>query len=282
MAELRLPRTGYPDPIALAFAPLERAVAAACPAPPELRADPDAASERSGVLVAAAVGALVEALHPGPPERAGDLRLRAGRSDGALALVYPAPAGEERDAAELARWELEERLKRIDRLRCDVHVVPGHALDVEDLRAPIGAIHPLRVAEALARLGGMPADEDSLERHEDALLALLEPDGGAPARAHADPEPVRRVARRILQRLDGMGKWGGYHTAFDHLARGFAGNQRALAYEVGERLVEAGLLLEKPSVGQRHVLLNPRRRADIRALLEQGTLPPDLRLPEPG
>ena len=46
--------------------------------------------------------------------------------------------------------------------------------------------------------------------------------------------------RRILQRLDGMGKWGGYHTAFDHLARGFAGNERALAYEVGEELLAAG------------------------------------------
>ena len=65
--------------------------------------------------------------------------------------------------------------------------------------------------------------------------------------------------RRILQRLDGMGKWGGYHTAFDHLARGFAGHDRALAYEVGEALLEAGLLEQKPSVGQRHVYLDPKR-----------------------
>jgi hypothetical protein len=74
--------------------------------------------------------------------------------------------------------------------------------------------------------------------------------------------------RRILQRLDGMGKWGGYHTAFDHLARGFAGNERALAYEVGEQLLAAGLLEEKPSVGQRHVHLNPRRAGEIRRLIE--------------
>ena len=39
-----------------------------------------------------------------------------------------------------------------------------------------------------------------------------------------------------------MGKWGGYHTDFRHLSRGFAGNDRALADDVGEALLEAGLL----------------------------------------
>ena len=67
-----------------------------------------------------------------------------------------------------------------------------------------------------------------------------------------------------------MGKWGGYHTDFAHLARGFAGNDRQLASEVGEALLAAGLLAEKPSVGQRHVFLNPRRAGDIRRLIETG------------
>ena len=129
-----------------------------------------------------------------------------------------------------------------------------------DLRPPIGATHPLRVAEAVTRLGASPLDEDAMEVLEPELLRLLEPSGSV-RRAHEDPDAARRVIRRILQRLDGMGKWGGYHTAFDHLARGFAGNERALAYEVGEELVEAGLLSEKPSVGQRHVCLNPRAAA---------------------
>jgi len=76
-----------------------------------------------------------------------------------------------------------------------------------------------------------------------------------------------------------MGKWGGYHTDFAHLPRGFAGNDRALAQEVGEALLDAGLLEEKPSVGQRHVFLNPRRARDIRAFIERGDAPPTLRLP---
>ncbi len=70
-----------------------------------------------------------------------------------------------------------------------------------------------------------------------------------------------------------MGKWGGYHTDFAHLARGFAGNERALAQAVGEALLESGLLAEKPSVGQRHVFLNPRRAAEIRRLIDDGELP---------
>ncbi len=62
---------------------------------------------------------------------------------------------------------------------------------------------------------------------------------------------------------------------------GFAGNQRALAQEVGEALLGAGLLAEKPSVGQRHVFLNPRRAAEIRSLIERGEKPAGLRLPQP-
>jgi hypothetical protein len=128
------------------------------------------------------------------------------------------------------------------------------------------------VAEAVARLGGSPLDDESVEALEGPLLDLLEPPGSV-TRAHDDPDPGRRVVRRILQRLDGMGKWGGYHTAFDHLARGFAGNERSLAYDMGEWLVASGLLLEKPSVGQRHVSLNPSRSGDIRQLIDEGALP---------
>jgi hypothetical protein len=149
-------------------------------------------------------------------------------------------------------------------------------IDAADLRAPLA--RPLRVAEALARLGGRPEDDQSAEEFEDVLQALLEP-GDQVVRPHEDPDPGRRVARRILQRLDGMGKWGGYHTEFAHLARGFAGNDRALAGEVGEALLAAGMLAEKPSVGQRHVYLNPRRAAEIRRMIENGEMPSGMKLP---
>jgi hypothetical protein len=222
---------------------------------------------------------VVEGASPGPPRSGEDLSLRIGDLGGMLAFAYPAaePAEAAEYAHEALTAEFEER--RIDRLRARSHLMPGHVLDdVSDLRPPIGATHPLRVAEAVTRLGGSPLDEDTVEALEQQLLHLLEP-AGAVSRAHEDPDPVRRVARRILQRLDGMGKWGSYHTAFDHLARGFAGNERALAYEVGESLLAAGLLEEKPSVGQRHVYLSPRRSGDIRRLIDEGELPTGLVLP---
>ena len=54
---------------------------------------------------------------------------------------------------------------------------------------------------------------------------------------------------------------------------GFAGNERALANEVGEELLAAGLLVQKPSAGQRHVNLNSRRAGEIRRLIDVGELP---------
>jgi hypothetical protein len=268
--ELGEARSGRERPIALAVAPAGGAVLAVLPLGPALRADPGVVGDRGAALASAAVERLVEAAEPGPPGSSSDLELLLGACDGFLALSYP--ADDPRWAADYAREALDDAVATIDRLRARAHLLPGHALAVEDLRPPIGATHPLRVAEAVTRLGGSPRDEESVEALEPELLRLLEPAGFA-TRAHDDPDPRRRVTRRILQRLDGMGKWGGYHTAFEHLARGFAGNEKALAFEVGEELVAAGLLAEKPSVGQRHVSLNPRRAGEIRRLIDEGVRP---------
>jgi hypothetical protein len=277
LRELAETRSGYERPLAVAVAAGEGAVLCALPLPAALRADPGVVSDRGAALAAAAVERVVEAAAPGPPLAASDLALVLGEHGGHLALAYPAAAP--RDAADYAKEALDEAFGDIDRLRARAHAVPGHVLEpLEDPRPPIGATHPLRVAEAVTRMGGSPLDDESMEALEPRLVDLLEP-AGAVARAHEDPNPARRVTRRILQRLDGMGKWGGYHTAFDHLARGFAGNERALAYEVGEALVAAQLLQEKPNVGQRHVYLNPRRSGEIRRLIDEGEIPKGLELP---
>ncbi len=274
-AELALARSGREEPVCVAIAALPDALLAVLPVPIAVRADPDAAPERAWLTVAAAAGALVEIAQLVPPRAAGDLVLQAGGLEGHLALRLPTPVEED---AELAAVAFEEHVAPVARLRARALAVPGHVLaEAGDWRAPIA--QALRSAEAVARLGGRPADADSVAEHEEAVLALLAPGGAGAARPHDDPQPARRIARRILQRLNGMGKWGGYHTDFSHLARGFAGNERALADAVGEALLDAGLLSEKPSVGQRHVYLNPRRAADIHRLIEQGDLPAGLRLP---
>lgn len=274
--ELALPRSGRDEPVTVAFAAGDDTLLAVVPVAAAVRADPAAAPERGFLAAAAAIGALVECAGLGAPSGAGDLLLKTGALDGHLALRLPA-AGAGPDDAELAAAAFDEHAAAIARLRSRGLALPAHALtDAGDWRPPIA--QALRSAELVARLGGRPADGDSIGEHEDAVLALIGADGGA-ARPHDDPQPARRIARRILQRLNGMGKWGGYHTDFRHLSRGFAGNERALAGEVGEALIAAGLLDEKPSVGQRHVFLNPRRAADIHKLIESGELPKGLRLP---
>jgi hypothetical protein len=256
--ELGRARSGYDRPVTVAIAPGAVAVA---PVSPQLRADPAAVDDRAWTLVAALVGALVVA--GADPEA-----LKAGELDGNLALQAPGAD------SELVPLAFEEQVAGVDRLRARALAVPD--LPANDLREPIGDGHPLRAAARIAALGGMPARPESVEEFEEQLVDAA---GEETTRPHDDPDPSRRIARRILQRLDGMGKWGGYHTEFTHLARGFAGNDRKLAEAVGEALLEAGLLQSKPSVGQRHVFLNPRRAADIHGLIERGVWPPGLRLP---
>jgi hypothetical protein len=276
--ELTKPRSGYGAPVEIPIAAGAGVLLAAVPIPAAFRVDPEAAAERAWLLVAAVIAALVELAEPVPPIGPHDLGLAAGDIGGFLLLALPGRADPE-DLAELVPLAFDEHAAGIDRLRARAVPAPARLLEGPQLKEPIGAHHPLRVAEAIARLGGHPEDPVSVEAHEDAVLAILQTDGARAVRPHEDPDPARRVARRILQRLDGMGKWGGYHTDFAHLARGFAGNERALAQEVGEALLASGLLAEKPSVGQRHVFLNPRRAAEIRMLIDDGTMPVDMKLP---
>jgi hypothetical protein len=277
--DLAQARSGYRDPVVVGLAADGERLLAVTPADAALRADPQVATGRAWLLVAATIGTLVDLAPADPPAGPDDLLLEAGESPGGhLVLGYPAAGIDAATLHEFGPAYFEDHVAGIDRLRARAFALPARLLGDPGLRAPIGAGHPLRIAEAVARLGGRPEDPSSAEELEDGVLAVLAPRTDA-VRPHEDPVPARRVARRILQRLDGMGKWGGYHTDFAHLPRGFAGNDRALASEVGEALLDAGLLDEKPSVGQRHVFLNPRRAADIRRFIESGEPPPGMRLP---
>jgi len=277
--ELGLARSGYDTPVPVGIAAFGEALLAIVPVDPALRADPNAIGDRGWTLVAVLVGALVEgaaAMAAGAPQ---DLALNAGAWEGWLVLAFAVAAEDAMVAVDLAVEAFEDNVADVDRLRARAYAVPTAALgDVGELRPPIGELHPLRIAEAVARFGGRPAEASSLAEHEEAVLTVLDPTPEV-ARPHEEADPSLRVARRMIQRLMGMGKWGGYHTEVAHLARGFAGHDRALALAIGERLLNAGLLVEKTSVHQRHVRLNPRRVAEIHALVDRGQLPPGLELP---
>jgi hypothetical protein len=278
--ELLLARSGYGEPVEVGLAADGERLLAALPADAALRADPEAATGRAWLLVAATIATLVDLADAPAPATADDLRIRAGELPGGhLLLGYPAAGVDAKLLDELGPLAFDDHARGIDRLRAQAVTLPARLLVDAELRTPIGAGHPLRIAEAVARLGGRPEDPAAVEELEEGVLAVLAPRGQA-VRPHEDPVPARRVARRILQRLDGMGKWGGYHTDIAHLPRGFAGNDRALAVDVGEALLQAGLLAEKPSVGQRHVFLNPRRAADIHRFIESGDSPPGMSLPQ--
>ncbi len=138
--------------------------------------------------------------------------------------------------------------------------------------------HPVDVALALTAQGY----DVHAETHQPDLVRVLraqglgtapppQPEAPPSLRIEDDPCPRRRHARVVLQRMLRMGKVGpGYHTEFDHFARGAAAHDRRQALEVGEALIRAGMLLEKPSVGQRHISLNVRALPQIHALIERG------------
>jgi hypothetical protein len=137
-------------------------------------------------------------------------------------------------------------------------------------------VHPVRVALALAE-HGQPITEPSYPAELVGALREWGCVGRPPAPRSAslaiedDPCPRRRHARKVVQRLLRMGKVGSqYHTEFDHLYRGAAPEDRREALEVGEALLRAGLLGEKPSVGQRHVYLRREALPQIHALIERG------------
>ncbi len=283
-AELSRQRSGHRHPVVVGFATRDSRLISVCPVDARVRVDPGRVEPRGWQLLAAATGAVVQAAGAGAAPRWSALALEAGTFGAYLTVALPSgPADLESGDAELAALAFAEQLEGVSRLQAVGVALPGHVLgEMKDRRRPSGRSHPLLVAEAVARLGGRPAHPASMDRYEDAVLELFAaPEAGragAPA-PHDDSAPARRAARRILQRLNGMGKWGGFHTEFRYLARGFPADQLALALEVGERLVASGLLIEKISVGQRHVFLNPRRAKDIHRLIQDATVPPDLVLP---
>lgn len=205
--------------------------------------------------------------------------------EGLLALDAP---GLDPELTPIALADRHPRQARIGVAPLPEGVVPGGPpLALRRVRTDDGAtgllglaratgVHPLRAAMVLAERR-QPVDDPP-----PALASLLRElgcDGPQPEEPEPAPSleivddicPRRRHARKVLQRLLRMGKVGvGYHTEFDHLYRGAAPDERADALAVGEALLRAGLLGEKPSVGQRHVYLRREALPEIHALIERG------------
>ncbi|MBJ7471441.1 MAG: hypothetical protein JHD16_09065 [Solirubrobacteraceae bacterium] len=304
LSELRTPRAGYDRPLVLPVCGLGGPLLAAVPVDARARTVEALLDDgpRPLLLVAAAMEALVLAGERGPVTAAAPLTFGFGEAEGALVLGLPwARSGGARFAdAELAALQLDERLAGADRLRAVAAALPASAgalvFGGVATTPPLGGRHVLAELEVLVR-AGLPAPEAAASTS--MAVCAGRGDGGPAAtalldavlgpvledhRPHEDADPSRRMARRILQTLAGKRKWSGgsgagFHTEVTHLTRGFDRSDRELAGAVVDALLAAGLLVEKPSVGQRHVSLLSRRAGDITALIERGEVPPDLDLP---
>ena len=88
------------------------------------------------------------------------------------------------------------------------------------------------------------------------------------------PETVEFIKSFILRKLINLGKVGGSHTSVFNLNKGLPnhirGNkkgQKDIKQAVKELLNE-NLLLSKPSTGEQHVSINPRKIKEIKDFLK--------------
>ena len=204
--------------------------------------------------------------------------------NGFTALILP---GAEPDLAPVALAEVHPPPARCAVAAFTGAPIDGPVLDLAPLTPPITGgglvamghatrVHPVPIALHLLGQGWGLEEEayppDVLDR-----LRHRGFDGPSALQAQAsfaiedDRCPRRRHARRVLRRLLHKRKVGSqYHTEFDHLARGAPQEDRADALQIGEALLRAGLLGEKPSVGQRHVFLRREALPAIHALIDRG------------
>lgn len=75
------------------------------------------------------------------------------------------------------------------------------------------------------------------------------------------------IRRRILRKMVRHHWWGGKHTAFDNIQKGFPDEVRKDVKKELEKLIREGLIITKPTSYGRHVSLNVRMKAEIERML---------------
>lgn len=77
------------------------------------------------------------------------------------------------------------------------------------------------------------------------------------------------IKARVLHKLARQRRWGGKHTSFDNLQKGFPSHIADKVKVAGKRLIKDGLLLSKPTAYGLEVCLNPRMKRDIVKIIEK-------------
>lgn len=68
----------------------------------------------------------------------------------------------------------------------------------------------------------------------------------------------------LLRKLARLGYWGGRHTSFDTLPKGFPKHLRNKVKEKAQELIKKHILLSKPTNYGLHVSLNPAKMEEIK------------------
>ena len=248
-AELRLTRSGYRRPVAVAIGPGGPGLLAVVPVDPMLRADAASVREREWLLTAAVVGALVDVGAParersgsGAPGRARARSASAARGlapahagDGPFSLAARAGGGRALGLARASGCRSAPRMRskrpswRRSRSRTTPRRSTGCAPVPTQFRRPsvLEGVADLRGADwhgrpAPGRRGGGAIDagpRTSAWCPSTKSCARRAEPGAAAARPDEELDPDR-VARRISS---GWREWarGGYHTEFEALSRGY-------------------------------------------------------------
>jgi hypothetical protein len=84
-----------------------------------------------------------------------------------------------------------------------------------------------------------------------------------------DPD-YQKIRFHILNKLYLRNKWGASHTSIDLVSKGLPRHQIGDAKDIAKDLITEGLLLSKPSTKELHVSLNPRKKAEICGIINEG------------
>lgn len=80
---------------------------------------------------------------------------------------------------------------------------------------------------------------------------------------------AEEIKAKLLFKLARRRNWGGSHTAFDNLKKGFKPKDHELVKEMTDELIREGLLLKKPTGYGLHVSLNHYRAQEIKEMIRR-------------
>jgi len=90
-----------------------------------------------------------------------------------------------------------------------------------------------------------------------------------------EKEEDRLIAKLILERLDNMDKWGGAHSELARVKKSLpsyitdTNKGKKQVSKAIKLLVNFCFLLVKPSTGEPHVSLNPKKKKEIYEFIEK-------------